>query len=282
MPRRISGHERHEWSEQREPGEWHQRQQRGWHEGTMSGVSFKARLANKERLIGTWIKTPSSIVVEVLADTPLDLLVLDAEHAPFGRMELDACVFASRASAKPCLIRVPTSQPHDLLQALDLGCTGLIVPHVRSAEEAAAIVKASHYGPGGRGYAGSSRAANYGATSIPDHKVNSAQTVVIAQIEDGEAVPHTEEIASTAGLDAIFIGPVDLSVSLGESGPGTPVMIDAIATIAAASLAAGTPVGIFANSAAQIAQFSEMGITLFIGQSDHHFLRMGAAQLLNP
>ena len=134
----------------------------------LGNVSFKARLADRERLIGTWIKTPSSIVVEVLADTPLDLLVLDAEHAPFGRMELDACVFACRALAKPCIVRVPTSQPHDLLQALDLGCTGLLVPHVRSGVEAAAIVRASHYGPGGRGYAGSSRAANYGTKSIAD------------------------------------------------------------------------------------------------------------------
>lgn len=246
-------------------------------------ISFKARLAIKERLIGTWIKTPSSIVVEVLADTPLDLLVLDAEHAPFGRMELDACVFACRALAKPCLIRVPTSQPHDLLQVLDLGCTGVLVPHVRSGEEAAAIVKAAHYGPGGRGYAGSSRAANYGTKSIPDHQTDSAaQTVVIAQIEDAEAVARTEEIASTAGLDAIFIGPVDLSVSLGEPGPSTPAVMEAIAIIAAASLAAGTPVGIFANSTAQIAQYSDMGITLFIAQSDHQFLRLGAAQLLNP
>lgn len=244
--------------------------------------NFKSRLAAHEQLIGTWIKTPSSIVVEVLADTPLDVLVLDAEHAPFGRMELDTCVFACRAHTKPCLIRLPTSQPHDILQALDLGCTGIVVPHVRSGLEAAAIVKAAHYGPGGRGYAGSSRAARYGTKSIADHRSDSAaETVVIAQIEDAEAIAFTGAIASTSGLDAIFIGPVDLSVSLGQSGPTDPVVVQAIASITADSLAVGTPVGIFASSTAQIAQYASMGITLFIAQSDHQFLRLGATQLFN-
>ena len=140
-----------------------------------------AKLARGDRLIGTWVKTPAPIVVEVLADTELDLVILDAEHAPFSRLELDACVFAANASGMDVLVRVPTAQSHHVLQALDTGATGVLVPHVCTAEEAADVARSARYGPGGRGYAGSTRAAGYGTKPMEVHKADSAaRTVVVA------------------------------------------------------------------------------------------------------
>lgn len=88
---------------------------------TVAPRSLKVALANKELLVGTWIKTPSHIIAEVLASTDLDVLCLDAEHAPFDRLALDSCVLACRSRFKSVLIRPPSSAPEHLLNALDLG-----------------------------------------------------------------------------------------------------------------------------------------------------------------
>lgn len=242
---------------------------------------LRERLARGERLIGTWVKTPSSVVVEVLADTDLDLLVLDAEHAPFGRIELDTCTFAARALGMDTLIRVAGPGPHHVLQALDYGATGVLVPHVRSGAEAEAVAQSARFGPGGRGYAGSTRAAGYGTKPMAQHKADSAaDTVVIAQIEDAEAVAEARNIAAVEGIDAVFIGTVDLSVSMGAVGPTDPKVRAAVEAIASAAQAVGCPVGIFANTAEQVEEYAKVGVTLFVMQSDHAFIRAGATALL--
>ena len=102
-------------------------------------MTFRERLRAGEVLAGTWIKTPHPHVVEVLSLSPLDCLVLDAEHAPFDRRDLDACILAARAGGKPVLVRPASGAHEQLLNVLDLGSDGVIVPHVRSAAEAAAI-----------------------------------------------------------------------------------------------------------------------------------------------
>ena len=246
----------------------------------MSDTTLGAKLARGDRLIGTWVKTPAPIVVEVLADTELDLVILDAEHAPFSRLELDACVFAANASGMDVLVRVPTAQSHHVLQALDTGATGVLVPHVRTAEEAVDVARSARYGPGGRGYAGSTRAAGYGTKPMEAHKADSAaRTVVVVQLEDAEAVAQAGQIAATEGIDGVFIGTVDLSVSLGAPGPDDPVVLEAVDEITRAAREEGCPVGIFANSADQVNHFAEIGVTLFLMQSDHAFLRSGADAL---
>jgi 2-keto-3-deoxy-L-rhamnonate aldolase RhmA len=246
----------------------------------VSDALLRTKLASGDRLIGTWIKTPSPIVVEVLADTELDLVILDAEHAPFGRFELDACVFAAKASGMDVLVRVPNAEPHHILQALDTGATGVLVPHVRTAEEAVKVSRSARFGPGGRGYAGSTRAAGYGTKPMAEHKAESdSRTVVVVQLEDAEAVAHAGEIAAIEGIDGIFIGTVDLSVSLDASGPDAPAVLEAVDEILRAACEEGCPVGVFANSAEQVSHFAAIGATLFLMQSDHAFLRSGAAAL---
>ncbi len=137
--------------------------------------SFRQRLLNHELLIGTWVKTPSPIVCEILGKSELDALCLDAEHAPFGRAELDACIAAMRATNMTPLVRVPSADPHDILNALDCGATGIVVPHVRTVADAEAICQRSLYGPDGRGFAGSSRAAGFAGKAIVDQLKESAE-----------------------------------------------------------------------------------------------------------
>ena len=88
---------------------------------TTPAATFRHRLRARDLLVGTWVKTPAPVVCEVLAGTGLDVLTLDAEHAPFGRAELDACLAICRASGVPALVRVPSADPAQILNALDGG-----------------------------------------------------------------------------------------------------------------------------------------------------------------
>ncbi|MGI4827742.1 MAG: HpcH/HpaI aldolase family protein [Janthinobacterium lividum] len=242
---------------------------------------LKARLAGRELVVGTFVKTPSLTVVEVLARTMLDCVCLDAEHAPFDRGSLDSCILAARAGGMEVLVRVPSAAPEHLLNALDCGATGVVVPHVRTISEAEGVVKAAHYGHGGRGYAGSSRAAGYTTLTMARHKANSAeQTVVIAQIEDPEAVEQVEAIAAVPGLDALFVGRVDLTVAYGAETQDDPRVLAAVDRVCAAGVAAGKPVGMFLARVDDVADWRERGASLFLLGSDHGFLLAGANELV--
>lgn len=245
---------------------------------------LKQRLASGRPVLGTFVKTPHPHVVEVLASSGLDCICLDAEHAPFDRRDLDLCIMAARAGSLATLVRTQTSSAHDILSALDCGADGIVVPHVRSAAEARTIVAGSHYGTAGafatRGYAGSSRAAGYGQRSIQDHMRASAErTVVVAQIEDIEALDNIDEIAAVDGIDALFVGRIDLTVALGCSSPDDPPVITAVERILDAARKANRPCGLFTPRPADIPMWREQGASLFLLGSDHGFLRSGAQQL---
>ncbi len=242
-------------------------------------MTLRGRLRTGAPLCGTWVKTPHPHVVEVLALSPLDLLVLDAEHAPFDRAQIDACIFAARAGGKPVLVRPASSSDEHILSVLDCGAAGVIVPHVRSAKEARAIVRACHYVAGGRGYAGSSRAAAYTTLGMAAHRELAREVIVIAQIEDHEAVDAIEEIAAVEGIDALFIGRADLTISLDAATPDDDRVVAAVERICAAGKAAGRTVGMFLSRTADIAEWRDKGASLFVLRSDHEFLLAGAAAL---
>ena len=137
------------------------------------------------------------------------------------------------------------------------------------------------YGAAGRGYAGSSRAAGYTTRNMADHLAHSAaETVAIAQIEDSEAVDDIEAIAAVAGIDALFIGRVDLTVAYGANCPDDARVIAAVERICDAGLRHQRPVGMFLARPADVPLWSERGASLFLLGSDHGFLLQGAANLL--
>ncbi len=241
---------------------------------------FRQKLLNKDVLIGTFQKTPSPMVSEVLGLTNLDAICLDAEHSPFGRMELDACIFALRAAGMPSLVRVPSASESDILNALDCGATGVVVPHVCSVEDAQKIASAAQFGRGGRGYAGSTRAAAYTTKSMKNHKQDSASsTTVIAQIEDIEAVECIDDIAKVTGIDCLFVGRVDLTVALNAEGINAPEVLEAVAKVCAAGLESGKPVGMFLTDESEIPKWVERGASLFLLASDHAFMLSGGSKL---
>ncbi|WP_454886679.1 HpcH/HpaI aldolase family protein [Sphingomonas oryzagri] len=244
-------------------------------------MTFRQRLAAGDRIVGTFVKTPSPIIVEVLGLTGLDCLCLDAEHAPFDRLAIDGCAMAARAAAMPILVRVPTAAPEHILNALDCGATGVLAPHVRSAAEAAAFARACNYGHGGRGYAGSSRAAGYTTRKMAEHLERSAADVVaIAQIEDPEAIENIDAIAAVDGIDALFVGRVDLTVAYGAASQDDPQVIAAVERVCEAGRRHGRAVGMFLARIEDVPLWAEKGASLFLLGSDHGFLLAGAADLI--
>lgn len=250
------------------------------HESRPVTSSFRKRLLNKDPIIGTFLKTPSTIVCEVLGMTQLDVVCIDAEHAPFGRLEIDSSIATLRTKDMPALVRVPSGAPHEVLTALDSGATGIVVPHVCSAEQAKSIVKSAHYGRGGRGYAGSTRAADYTSKPMKDHLKDSAnQTAVIMQIEDIEAVAAIDEIAAVQGIDCLFIGRIDLTVAYGANTPDDPRVVEAVEKICAAGKKAGVAVGMFVPNVTEANIWLAKGASLFLLASDHNFVVQGANAL---
>ena len=242
-------------------------------------VAFRERLLAGELLAGTWVKTPHPHVVEVLSLTSLDCLVLDAEHAPFDRGSLDICLMAARAGGKTVLVRPADASHAQILNALDCGADGVILPHIRTAEEAADAVKACHYTSGGRGYAGSSRAAGYTTKGMAAHRAAAKNVIIIAQIEDIEGVDNIDAIACVEGIDALFIGRADLTISFGAETPDDPVVVVAVDKIVTAGRAAGRTTGMFLGRVSDVPIWREKGASLFILGSDQDFLLQGAARL---
>jgi 2-keto-3-deoxy-L-rhamnonate aldolase RhmA len=242
-------------------------------------VAFRDRLRSGDLLAGTWVKTPHPHVVEVLSFSSLDCLVLDAEHAPFDRAALDLCILAARAGGKTVLVRPQSASHEHILNALDCGADGVILPHICSAADAEDAVKACHYVSGGRGYAGSSRAAGYTTKGMAKHRADAASVTIIAQIEDVEGVDNIEAIAAVDGIDALFIGRADLTISYAAQTLDDMIVVDAVDRIVAAGKAAGRTTGMFLGRVGDVGMWREKGASLFILGSDQDFLLQGAAKL---
>ncbi len=241
---------------------------------------FRQRLLDGEFLVGSFVKTPSMMLSEVLAQTDLDVLCLDAEHSPFDRSDIDACLMAYRSHAKPALVRTSSSSNDQILNALDCGATGIVVPHVDSPEKASAIAQAARFGDRGRGYAGSTRAAGYGRNSVEQNLTsNKADTTVIAQIEDLAALKCIDAIAGIQGIDCLFIGMMDLTIALKADSCKDKVVVEAAGKICEAARRADRRLGIFVPHLADVAFWQDRGVSLFLLQSDHVFIKAGAAQL---
>ncbi len=240
-------------------------------------TDLRTKMARGDMLAGTFLKTPAFEMIEVLAMSGLDFLCLDAEHAAFDRARMDACLAVARALDFPVLVRVPSSQPQDILQALDAGAVGVVVPHVLDRETAEAIARASRFGRGGRGYAGSTRWAGFATRSMPDLLAKSVrETIVIAQIEDIEGVENSDAIAAVEGIDGLFLGPADLSVAYGKDHQTSDELIAAIEHVAIAAKAHSKTYATFVPDAEKAAHWQRYGVSMFFVASEHTWMLTGA------
>ncbi|MFO7291208.1 4-hydroxy-2-oxoheptanedioate aldolase [Planifilum fulgidum] len=225
---------------------------------------LKEKLASKGAVFGTWIRIPHPMVVEAIAAAGFDFVHLDQEHGPIGTAELDQLILAAKASGIPAVVRVPGKDGTRIGQALDLGAEGVIIPHVASGEDVRSVVRAGRFHPRGmRGVAGGCRADGYGTLPFAEVSEAADRRLILVQIESKEAVERLDEILDASGdsVDVYYIGPADLSQSLGIPCQfDHPLLGETIRRITERLRARGKTVGIHAPTADHVVEYAEMGI----------------------
>jgi 2-keto-3-deoxy-L-rhamnonate aldolase RhmA len=238
---------------------------------------FRQKLITRHVLGGTFLKTPSYLNVEILDSSGLDFIVIDTEHAVFGPMELDQCILAARSGKLASLVRLPDARPETILRVLDMGASGVVIPHIIDAAGARAVIASTRYENGTRGFSNSPRAGGFGAATMREHVHQSDVSVsVVCQIEDRAGVENIEEIVAVPGIDCLLIGRADLALSYGVFELDHPLLEQAIDRILSAASAAKVAVGIFLGDTTQVDKFLAKGVSLFLVGSDQALLRVGS------
>jgi 2-keto-3-deoxy-L-rhamnonate aldolase RhmA len=241
---------------------------------------FRARLKRGERLLGTMITLASPSAAEVLAGVGFDWFFIDGEHGPLETRELLAILQAVSHRAA-CIVRVPAADEVAIKKVLDLGAHGIIVPQVNSAEQAAAAVRFARYAPEGTRGVGLARAHGYGQRFAEYLESANREIAVIVQAEHAAAVDDIESIVAVAGVDAVLLGPYDLSASLGTMGKvNDPAVVAAIRRVTDACKAARMPLGIFGVTAAAVKPYVAEGYSLIVAGVDTTLLGGAARALL--
>jgi 2-dehydro-3-deoxyglucarate aldolase/4-hydroxy-2-oxoheptanedioate aldolase len=242
-------------------------------------ASFKAKLAGGARLVGTILTLPAPELADIAAGAGFDWLFLDMEH---GLLDIAAAQrMAQAAGACPCLIRVPANETVWIKKAMDIGAAGLIFPNIKSAEEAARAVREAKYPPEGVRSVGIGRAQGYGARFAEYVEKANADTTLVSQVEHIDGVRNIEAILGTPGVDAVFVGPFDLSASMGKPGCiGDADVQEAIGIVRKACAARGIPAGIFAPDETAAGSALEQGFSLVCVGMDVTLYGGAARQIL--
>src|SRR5215472_7933767 len=218
--------------------------------------TFRARLTAREPLYGAWSSIPSPISVRLLAAAGVDYVVVDLQHGGATEHDLPGLTSAIRLAGAVPLARVRYAHPADIGRALDLGCAGVIVPNVESAEHAREAVGACRYPPAGYRSAG-------GVMASPE------QSFCVIMVESAAALAQIDTTLALDGVDGIYVGPRDLSYSLGcELDPDDPVLRPALERVWAACAKAGKPVGVHATDGATASLYRRNGCRLVNVASD--------------
>ena len=248
----------------------------------MTDRNFKTKLKAGEPLLGLWNSLCSPIAAEALAQTGFDWLLFDSEHSPVEISGLVSILQAAAAGASHSVVRVAWNDTVLIKRALDIGADTLLIPFVQNPEEAKAAVAATRYPPEGvRGVAGRTRASGYGLRKDYLKSANN-NICVLVQIETEEALKNLAKIAQTSGVDGVFIGPADLSASMGHLGnPEHPDVQLALKGAAVELGALGVPAGILAFDTDQAQRYLDWGYQFVAVGADLGLLVGGAKNLLS-
>jgi 2-dehydro-3-deoxyglucarate aldolase/4-hydroxy-2-oxoheptanedioate aldolase len=231
-------------------------------------VRFRDRLKEGERLLGTLLSLPSPEVAEICAVAGFDWLFIDMEHGLLDFADVQRMIQAAGRCC-PCVVRVPSNEAVWVCKALDAGAAGIIFPHVNNAEDARSVVFAAKYPPQGIRSIAVARAQGYGSQLQECVDNANLETVLIAQAEHVEAARNIESILAVPGLDAILVGPYDLSASLEKPGRVTdPEVVQAIDRVRDACAARGMPAGIFARDTGTASRAFSAGFSLVCVATD--------------
>jgi 4-hydroxy-2-oxoheptanedioate aldolase len=231
----------------------------------VTDASFCDRVRGGEVVFGGWLAAPGPVTARLLAAGGLDYVVIDLQHGSATEHDLPALTSAIRLAGAAPVGRVRYAHPADIGRALDLGCDGVIVPNVETAEQAAAVAGACRYPPDGYRSAGS---------VFPP----AARPLCIVMVESSRAMAELPETLELGGVDGIYVGPRDLSYSLGcPLDPNDPVLRPALERIWADCAAAGKPVGVHATEGRIARLYRENGCRLVTVVADAPAISRAAA-----
>jgi 2-keto-3-deoxy-L-rhamnonate aldolase RhmA len=241
---------------------------------------FRERLENGELLLGTIMALPSADVAEILSQVGFDWLFLDMEHAPYSLRDVQRiCQAVGGRSA--CIVRIPDKSEIWVKRVIDIGPDGIIVPHIDTAEETERIIRWALYPPRGIRSAGIARAQGYGMKMDEAIRNSKAEMLVIPQIEHVDGVKNIEEIVRVEGVQAVFVGPYDLSGSLGMLGQvGDPKVQSKVKHVADVCRGANLKSGIFGLDAESVKRYVEFGYTLIALGADTLMLGEAAGKVV--
>lgn len=243
-------------------------------------MSFTTRLRQKDLLVGTMLTLPAPEIAEMVSKCGFDWLFLDGEHSPLAILDWQRLIEATGGRCA-CVLRVPSQSERDIKQALDIGADGIIAPRVNSAAEARAIVERAKYPPRGIRGVGLARAQGYGLEFGEYMAAANNRTAVIVQAEHVDAIGEIDAIAQVDGVDAVFIGPYDLSASMGKTGEvDAPDVVAAIDEVTRACQRHDVALGFFGLDAASVEPWIGCGYSLICAGVDAGFVTSGAQAIV--
>jgi len=243
-------------------------------------TDFKHRLTRGDVFVGAFICLPCPESAELLAELGYDWLIIDTEHGPYDVFMAQRMLQAVGRRC-PCVVRVPSNEEPWIKKALDIGAAGVLAPLVHTPEIAVRVQRACRYAPQGTRGMGGARAHRYGVGFQDYVDRANREIAAIVQAEHIEAVEHIEAIADVPGIDAIFIGPYDLSASMGKPGQiQCPEVQAAIRRIRDATLRAGLKLGIYCSDPESARDHIDQGYTLIGMSTDLNYLIQSAGAAL--
>ena len=245
---------------------------------------LKEKAAAGKPLVGAFVNISAAASVEVLALAGLDYVIIDTEHGPFDVNEALPLILAAEARGIVPWVRVRATERPALLKMLDAGAQGLMIPYIKSVEQAESLVSWGKYRPlGDRGY-GFTRSGDYGHAQVeqggmePFFAASNQRTLLIPQCETRECLELIESIVGIDGIDGIFVGPVDLSIALGFPGQFEhPAMLQAFARVLKACQQANKLCFTLANTAEEARVKLSQGYH-GVASTDLRFLSIAAAE----
>ena len=250
----------------------------------MAPHTLKKKLAENRLTIGSWVTLAHPAIAEIMARAGFDWLAVDLEHSVITIREAEELIRVIALHGISPLVRLTSNDPDQIKRVMDAGAHGIIVPMVNSREEAERAVASVYYPPRGRRGVGLARAQGYG-TAFPDYRAwLENEAVVIVQIEHTDAVDKLGAILDTPGVDGFFLGPYDLSASMGIPGQfDNPRLKDAIELVRAVGLAKGKAGGLHVvePSPDQLREHAERGFRFLAYSLDTRLLDTACRNGLN-
>lgn len=229
---------------------------------------FRKRLSEEKILLGTVLSLPSPEIAEILADAGFNWFFIDLEHSPMEVVDAQR-ILQVTSQIVAGIIRVPLNDEIWIKKSLDIGAAGVMVPLVLSADDARRAVRYCKYPPQGTRSIGVGRAHRYGTSLQQTLDTANEEVAVIIQVEHIQAVENIEEIIKVPGVDAILIGPYDLSASLGLTGKVVdPLVQQAIERVRQVCMQKNMPLGIFTASAVQAKKYAAQGFKFVAVSTD--------------